>query len=721
MYNKADFKGMAKEMDSINWESYLRLDSEDKTPHDEMNTMWGNFQSKMRELEDKYIPKRKINKNKQKHSFPIDEHTNTLIRKKHALSRKLIRDNNDPARREYNSVRNKVKSAVNKLKRNYERNLAKKAKKNPKEVFRYINSKAKSKVGLQELHVDPNDDKSEVTDDNRKMADIMAKYYVTVFTSEPDGEIPKLIQRDILMEMDNLEVTKDKVLKAIKKLKINKSPGPDGMHPRVIKEVINSIVVPLEIIFSASVNLKVVPDSWKEAKISTIYKKGNKRIASNYRPVSLTSVVCKLLETIMREHIIDHMRKNKLFSTQQYGFISGRSTSLQLLTVLDKWTEALEMGHSVDCIYLDYQKAFDIVPHLRLISKLHSYGLNDQCTDWVASFLRNRKQKVTVNGVDSEWMGVLSGIPQGSVLGPLLFVIYINDLPDSLNSEAFLFADDTKIFKIIRSEEDQGTLQNDLEKVAIWSDTWLLKFNVPKTKHMHFGRGVPINYELKNERIMTVDHEKDVGVTIESDLSFDKHISEKVNKANRMFAMIRRSFQFLDSDTFKLLYTALVRSHLDYASSVWAPYKLKHIEKIESVQRRATKQLPGFRDLPYSQRLKKLKLPTLSYRRLRGDLIEVYKMFEVYDKEVGQFLKLWADMAPRTGNRGHPRKLYPQHANSQVRRNSFAIRVVKEWNGLPTNVVEAPSLDSFKNRLDKHYKDSPLIYEDYKYTYYDRK
>ena len=336
------------------------------------------------------------------------------------------------------------------------------------------------------------------------------------------------------------------------------------------------------------------------------------------------------------------------------------------------------MGLPVDCIYLDYQKAFDIVPHQRLIGKIQSYGISRQCSDWVASFLSNRKQKVTVNGRESGWRDVLSGIPQGSVLGPLLFVIYINDLPDILDSEAFLFADDTKIFKIINDQNDSDQLQNDLDKVTLWSDTWLLRFNVPKTKHMHLGRDPVYTYRLKGQTIQLVEEEKDLGVTLQSDLSFDKHISEKVNKANRMMGMIRRSFEFLDVDMFLPLYKALVRSHLDSASSVWAPYQLQHVRKIESVQRRATKQLPGFQELSYQKRLEKLKLPTLSFRRLRGDLIEVYKILtKVYDEDVVQFLERKNEVTPRTGPRGHDMKLIAHRPHNKLRLNSFAVRVVQ--------------------------------------------
>ena len=320
MYNKANFKEMAKEMDNINWDEYLNTGCEDMSPQEAMNNIWNNFNSKMKELENKYVPKRKFNKNKAKNSFPMDEKTKTSIRKKHALSRKLIRENNDPNRREYNRIRNQVKSAVNRLKRNYERDLAKRAKKNTKEVFRYINSKAKTKVGITQLHTDPNDDKSEVTDNNKEMAEIMADYYVTVFTREPDGIIPKLDDKDIYHDMEDVIINRDKICKVINKLKVNKSPGPDGFHPRMIKELVNSIVTPIEIIFTKSTDLKIVPEQWKEAKVSAIFKKGNKKIASNYRPVSLTCIICKLLESIMRDHIIEHMRKKQIVFNKTVWF-----------------------------------------------------------------------------------------------------------------------------------------------------------------------------------------------------------------------------------------------------------------------------------------------------------------------------------------------------------------------------------------------------------------
>jgi hypothetical protein len=414
------------------------------------------------------------------------------------------------------------------------------------------------------------------------------------------------------------------------------------------------------------------------------------------------------------------MKTNKFFTNRQYGFISGRSTSLQLLNVLDKWSEAVDNGKSVDVIYMDYMQAFDTVPHKRLMNKLKAYGIKEPVYSWTKNFLQDRFQQVTVNSEHSPWSNVTSGIPQGSVLGPLLFVIFINDLPNLVDSDVYLFADDTKIFNIISDVKDTYQLQADLNKLSNWSDTWLLKFHPDKCKHMHIGKPGPKpdqTYTLKSKTLQKVNEEKDIGVIIDSELNFDKHISEKVNKANSMFALLRRTFQFLDQSTFVPLYKTLVRTHLEFASSVWHPYKVKHLDMIENVQRRATKQIPGLKNLTYAERLKKLKLPTLSFRRIRGDMIELYKILNgKYDRQAAPFIKLWKDMSIRTGVRGNSLKLYPQRARTELRKNSFAIRVAKTWNNLPESIVTAPTVNTFKNRLDKHWREQDLLYDDYKAT-----
>ena len=621
-------------------------------------------------------------------------------------------------RAEYNKVRNQVKTATNKLKKKHEKNLAMNAKKNPKAIWKYIKSKSKTRSGIGELLTDQTDQNSEKTDDDQQKAEILATFFSSVFTKEPQEEVPQLPMKEIKTKMAYNTIKEEEISKLLNKLKIDKSPGPDKIHPRILKELASTVSRPLAILFNQSIKQKTVPKSWKEAQITAIFKKGKKCMAGNYRPVSLTSIVCKIMETLVRESIIKHMKINKLFTDRQYGFISGRSTSLQLLNVLDKWTEALDNGSSIDVIYMDYMKAFDTVPHKRLMNKLKSYGIEDPILSWIYSFLSDRIQQVTVNNAKSTWSKVTSGIPQGSVLGPLLFVIFINDLPDIVDSDVYLFADDTKIFNIINKSEDKVQLQNDLNSLSKWSDTWLLRFHPDKCKHMHIGKPGPDpdkEYSLKSTTLQMTPEEKDIGVLIDSDLAFDKHISEKVNKANSMFALLRRTFQYMDTKTFVSLFKTLVRTHLEFASSVWHPYKMKHIDMIENVQRRATKQLPGMKNLTYAERLKKLKLPSLNYRRTRGDMIELYKILNhKYDREAAQFVKLWKDMTSRTGVRGNSMKIYPHRARTELRKNSFVIRTAKIWNNLPENIVTAPTTNSFKNRLDKYWINQEQLYNDFK-------
>ena len=335
----------------------------------------------------------------------------------------------------------------------------------------------------------------------------------------------------------------------------------------------------------------------------------------------------------------------------------------------------------------------------------------------------------------SAWHKVTSGIPQGSVLGPILFVVFINDLPNCVKSSVYLFADDTKLYRQISVAEDSRTLQEDLDHLFSWSEDWKLKFHPDKCKVLEIRGKSNSNttntyhmsrYEGGSVDLEVVLHEKDIGVTIDSKLNFDKHIQTQINKANMMVGIIRRSFKFMDMETFCLLFKALVRPHLEYASSVWSPYKKKHIESIENVQRRATKMLPGLSNLSYEDRLRKLKLPSLRYRRMRGDMIEVFKIISgIYDTRATSGL---LELNTST-TRGNSKKLTKNRSRLDVRKFYFTNRVVDLWNSIPDSIVCAKSVKSFENRLDKLWSEHPMkfdFYNDYlsytgtsKYSYSD--
>ena len=411
-----------------------------------------------------------------------------------------------------------------------------------------------------------------------------------------------------------------------------------------------------------------------------------------------------------------HMKDDNLFSEKQFGFIYGRSTTLQLLYVLDIWTQILDEGGSLDTIYCDFMKAFDKVPHKRLVYKISKYGIKGNILGWINSFLDKRTQLVSVGNSDSGKLPVTSGIPQGSVLGPLLFVLYINDLPEVVDKDThvYLFADDTKVFREIKCQNDHELLQKDICNLKIWSDIWLLKFHPDKCVSMtihNSSSANPRDYHMGNHTLSHSDCEKDIVVFIYKNLKFETHINNTVNKANKVLAVTRRTFECLDKEIFCLLFKGLVRPHLEYAAPIWSPYLVKHKNMIENVQRRATKLVPGLSHLSYGERLRILDLPTLAYRRVRGDMIQVFKLThsEVgYDKSLPPLLT-----KSKTCPRGHSQKLFMPRANKDIRKYNFTHRVVSIWNSLPNDLVNAKSILSFEKGLDDLWKNQELKYDNH--------
>ena len=360
-------------------------------------------------------------------------------------------------------------------------------------------------------------------------------------------------------------------------------------------------------------------------------KKGDKNKANNYRPVSLTCILCKKLENLITTQLQNYMEENKFYCSAQHGFRKHRSCVTQLIEVMNTFTDLLDNNKDIDVLYLDFSKAFDTVPHKRLIQKLNSYGITGNLSKWIESFLSNRTQRVRVNSTYSNYTKVRSGIPQGSILGPLLFVIFINDLPEGLSSHCKIFADDTKLYG---SPEDHDSIQEDLLKLMSWSDLWQLKFNIEKCSVLHMGKNNPMkNYYMdinSKTTLSKISNEKDIGVTFDKNLYFNSHINNIITKANRMNGIIQRSFSFLNKSTFLKLYKALIRPVLEYANVIWHPLYKGQLQQIENVQRRATKMVPSLKNKTYQQRL--IELPSIKFRQLRSDLIQTYKI--IYNKDI---------------------------------------------------------------------------------------
>ncbi len=416
------------------------------------------------------------------------------------------------------------------------------------------------------------------------------------------------------------------------------------------------------------------------------------------------------MESIVRAHVLKHLDTNNILKDEQHGFRERRSCLTNLLEMMEYWTEILNEGDGIDVAYLDFRKAFDLVSHKHLLYKMSKYGITNQTLNWIGAFLHQRSQKVVVRGATSESFAVTSGVPQGSVLGPILFLIFINDLPLEVISPLSLFADDSKVFSKIVSnknlkkcnnENGNLKLQNDLNTIAGWAKKWKVEFNVDKCKIMHIGnQNLKHTYTMDGTNLTTTREERDLGVVIDDQLGFDKHIRGIVKKANRMLGLIRIGFTCLDKEIFMNLYPVLVRPLLEYCVQVWSPYKRKYVNLLEGVQRRATKLVPALRNLQYEERLKRLGLTTLEDRRERGDMIETYKLITgKEDINPGKFFT----MATVRGDPEltHNMKLYKNSFRLDVRKYNFSQRVIDKWNSLDKDVVESLKTSGFKRKYDK--------------------
>jgi len=338
-----------------------------------------------------------------------------------------------------------------------------------------------------------------------------------------------------------------------------------------------------------------VPSEWKQSLVVPIPKSNNnKDLPNNYRPISLLSVLRKLLERQVHKLLADHLSTHHPLSNSQWGFSEGKSTVTALLTTTHEWFQSLEEGKEICAVFFDFKKAFDSVPHRPLVTKLQQMGVPDHVLLWIASYLTCRSQRVVVNGATSQSMPVLSGVPQGSVLGPLLFLIYIDgitSIPISSGTQTVLYADDLLLFRQISRQEDFTTLQRDIMAIEQWVLDNHLTFNTSKCNYMMLSRKrsptTPFHPLMLNGlHLNRVECFKYLGVLLSSDLSWTPHITSVCSKARQILGLLyRRFYNYAEGDTLKQLYLSLIRPHLEYACPVWDPHTMKDKTLLENVHK----------------------------------------------------------------------------------------------------------------------------------------
>ena len=697
-WRNADMDRFREELSSVDWVNSLA----------DLNAVqsWEKFKEFVKQAEERCVPM----KRRRVGSKPLWMNRNVLrtIRKKRRLWKTYQNTKDYKQYEAYKMVEKEVRNTVKRAKRKFEKKLAKQAKKNPKAFYSYLKSNTANRQS-----VGPLKDKDNIVSDDKEMVELLNAFFTSVFTEEDLSNVPqidKLYNGDPLTSVSFLpEQVKEKILK----VRTTSAAGPDKFYPRLLKEAADCLSVPLAIIYTRSLKEGVIPDDWRNANITPVFKSGPATSAGNYRPISLTSILSKIAESIIRDAIVSHMALHQLIRPSQHGFMARKSCQTNLLEYLEVLTNLVDNGHDVDVLYLDFSKAFDKVPHQRLLNKIEAHGISGDILQWISAWLTGRRQRVVLNGVSSEWSEVTSGVPQGSVLGPTCFVIFINDIDavvDLVSGFISKFADDTKFGRKIVDDNDRAAMQEDINNLMNWAELWQMEFNLDKCKLLHIGRTNPkFNYTMGGYApagtiIKVVEEEKDIGVIIHKSLKPTMQCAKAAKKANQVLGQMARSFHYRDRSVWINLYKKYVRPHLEFAVQAWSPWTKADKELIESVQQRAVRMVSGLKGKTYEDRLREIGLTTLEARRIRGDMIQVWKILHEQDdvKLSTWFIMASDQQGQTTRHTSNLLNIAKPKAKLEVRANFFSVRCVQCWNNLPIKLRSATSVNEFKIAYDNH-------------------
>ena len=679
-------------MRELNWELVLSDTC--------INTCLDRFQDILSSAIDQHIPLITL----KKRSRPpwIDNDIMKLIRKKKRLWKRIKSNNSVELFEKFKALRRETKKQIDAGYRSYLHTLSEKLQDNPKHFWSFHSMKSKSKR-IPETVVYGNYSSSDLTSKvelfNSYFRSIYKKSQANVNLTYPDVINPNLLS--------DLSVSALDVQKILSVINHNKAPGPDQLPPRILRVCSEELSTPLALLFNLLLRYGVVPTLWKSANITPVHKGDKKELVENYRSISLLPIPAKCLERIVYDAICDHIFP--YLTEWQHGFIKGRSCMTQLILTHHHWAMALENGCQVDVAFLDFSKAFDRVSHSVLLKKLCSFGVSGSLLQWCESYLTDRRQRVSIDGASSSWSDVCSGVPQGSLLGPLFFIIFISDLPSVVlpGNTIALYADDCKSSRIIDSAEDLELFQQDLENLERWSSLNGMEFNVKKCKIMKITRKkqpFTSTFFLNNTELEEVDEFRDLGVITDHHLRWNSHVNCVIAKANRMLGLIKRTCKGLhvhDLKTLRTLYCSLVRSNLEYCSVVWSPYSRKNIDKLERVQRRATKFILKTKD-SYETRLEKLNLLSLEDRRVLTDVTFFFKALKgLVDIDVSHFVDFYSNCDYYSFRHYDNLMLKKKYARTNTLKYSYFHRIVDSWNILPVDIRTASCTGSFKFKVKK--------------------
>ena len=656
--------------------------------------MYDELQTVLETAIDRYVPSKVISK---RNITPwISRKVKRMHRRKQRAYNQYRLHRSEAAYRKFQLLR---QDTFRETRKSYRKHVSMICSDSPKKFWSYIKSLKVDTIGIPTLK------KSGILEsDNKKKAEILNDQFSSVFTRE-NPNLPS-IQGSNFPVMPDIRISVDGVRKLLLSLDPSKAPGPDGISAKILKIAGEAIAPVLTRIFQKSLDTGEIPSCWLRANVTPLFKKGERTNPANYRPVSLTCIASKILEHILHSTIMAHYDNFAILTDKQHGFRSKRSCESQLILTINDLAQSLDNKSQIDMAIMDFSKAFDSVPHNRLLLKLSHYGIQNKTLSWISNFLRHRTQRVVIGGEHSAWTSVVSGVPQGTVLGPLLFLTYINDLPDNLKSSVRLFADDCVLYHEIRDCRDARELQHDLDTLVQWERDWQLSFNPSKCHIMrlsHARSPKQYNYKLGEANLSEVTGHPYLGVHISNNLTWNAHVNQIVSKANRTLGFITRNLHPCPRHVKESAYKTLVRPLLEYSSAAWDPHTQMLINKIEGVQRRAARfvcnDFGSRREGCVTGMLNQLQWPSLQIRR------KAHRLTIMQQARLGHLSLPVGGLlhpAPRQSRHAHGSAYRLLSARKDCFKYSFFPLTVIDWNILPQRLIETENIDRFKESLLLH-------------------
>lgn len=673
LFNKGDYEAINYEISKIDWKHELSSRSLEEA----VEYFYGVFLS----LREEYIPRKRISASR----FPpwYSPALKKVIKEKFKFLNKFKIYGNRAHETSFKMLRERCRTLEESCYQSYINSIEISVKDNPKVYWSFIRSKSKTNEIPSIMKCGDS-----TYNTGQMICKAFSNYFHSNFLDTPIvlNDYGNLTSAPTVTDIKNIYINIDEVTKLLLKLDPAKSAGPDSLPALFLINCAKTIAVPITLLYKKSLLVCSVPNIWKSAFITPVFKKGSRLDVANYRPISKLCIVAKVLERIVYEQLYSALEHS--FSSAQHGFLKGRSVVSNLVILNETLTAAMDSGHQVDVVYTDYSKAFDRIRPDLLLLKLLNIGVSGDLLRWLTAYIYNRSQAVVIKNYISGWLTVPSGVPQGSILGPLLFAVFVNDIEQCLEvSQLLCFADDMKIIYPISSLADAASLQSDLIRLDKYCEENCLDLNPSKCCVVTYSRKrklVEYDYTLKNVSLSRETVVRDLGVFHDSKLLFDAHIDSIVSKASRALGfLMRTSSDFKQAKTLKILYCSLVRSNLEFASQVWSPRYLTYISRLENVQKRFIKFLcyrtkERYDESRYLDLCKQFHFLPLDKRREIADLVYLSKIAsgEVNCPELLAKLKFKTPSKPVRFNN----LLCIPPASSNYRQNSYLWRACGSFN-----------------------------------------